>query len=129
MLTKESDNRIDGLKLNKFAFNRFAQELMSFQMFVFDCLIFRFIQIITCSSDFFQHNRKDEKGEMFFQQRRDVQVNLVITHRDECPYTVLPCERQFCHFRKFSLCKKDRFLLGNNIKSHFYSILTKTVGR
>lgn len=119
MLTKGSDNRRDCLKLNKFAFNRFAQEVMSFQMFIFDCLIFHFIQIITCSSDFFQHNRNDEKGEMFFQQGRGVQVNLVITHQDECPYTVLLCERQFCHFLKFPLCRKEPVSVGEQLKVSF----------
>lgn len=130
MLTKASDNRIDCLKLNKFAFNRFAQEVMSFQMFIFDCLIFHFIQIITCSSDFFWHNRNDEKGEMFFQHRRDVQVNLVITHQDECPCTVLLCERQFCHFLRFPFHAK-RTVFCCRTKESLISILLspKTVGR
>lgn len=56
---------------------------------------------------------------MFFQKGRGVQVNLVITHQDECPYTVLLRERQFCHFLKFPLRRKEPFSVGEQLKVSF----------
>lgn len=70
------------LKLNKFAFNRCEQGVMSFEMFIFDGVIPSLFKIITCPSDFSNTMGGMKGGKWPFRRRHDVKVNAVITCRD-----------------------------------------------